>query len=159
MQFSDTVWGGLHALLQIVSLSTQSHRDLFWKKIGVCKEHICYKIWQRSFVFLEVMVTWIVFRCHSLSDAVHYISCMLLGNRSTQASLSIPCIEMCIILIACILLLVVSIQKEHKPDCFQSICKKWYCWFFCCMILILSLLIFGIYGPDFNAGSFIYAGF
>ncbi|MFN2340042.1 MAG: MBOAT family protein [Halanaerobium sp.] len=79
------IWGGLHGLYQIISISTVSLRRNIKEKLGINKLPTLNKLWQITATFALVNFGWIFFRANSLSDAVYVVN-NLFTSLGTQLS-------------------------------------------------------------------------
>ena len=68
--------------------------------------------------------------------------------------------EMPVVIFSILVLLVVGVLQENGIKIRETLAKQniFFRWFLV-LLLIAFILIFGIYGPDYNASSFIYGNF
>ncbi|MGM0499181.1 MAG: MBOAT family O-acyltransferase [Bacillota bacterium] len=79
------IWGGLHGLYQIISISTVKIRKNIKSMIGINKLPLLNKWWQVLVTFSLVNFGWIFFRANSLADAVYVVN-NLFSSLGTQLS-------------------------------------------------------------------------
>lgn len=142
------VWGLLHgSYLVIDHLVRKSRRIKLPETVG------------RIITFCQVSVAWVFFRASSLKAALSYFSSMIKGQMGE--TLAINAVEMAVICIsvgiAAVVDLICSRKKEHLPDLIQHRGNAVRYLFF--YLLIISIFIFGMYGPGYHAGDFIYMKF
>ena len=152
------VWGGLHGIYRVVE---EIIRDKFPAALKRCPVIILQAI-----TFILVDFAWLFFRADSLTDAMSMISKIVTDlqlsemlNRELAISLRMQVEEILILMLSLCALLVFDHYKHRI--CFGSVVIKkpavlrWGIIYAC----IFGLLIFGYYGPGFNAAQFIYFQF
>ena len=142
------VWGLIHGLGQIASYLLNIKESN--KLLGGIIQRLC--------VFIYVGLGWVFFRSYSVSSAI-----TLLGNimgRSESSLLEfMPMIEWVIIICGLLLLLIVSFYRESGVSVRFTSNNQLVFKYMTILVLIFVVIIFGIYGPNFEASSFIYEGF
>lgn len=159
--------GGVHGLYQVTGDMIRPLKERLNKRWNVKTQSFSYKIGQIIITFLLVDFAWIFFRTDSLADSFLFIRRIAthfnpwtLFDQSLYA-LGLNQQEIHILLAAAAVLLFVDLvrcRKEKTLDIFleeQCIWFRWGMLFF----LFFFILIFGIYGPAFNAKQFIYFQF
>ena len=103
----------------------------------------------------------LIFRVDTLSDAWLMIAQVFRGGEFNLVNLGvIDKWDLLLSVVAIGLLLVVDIIKEHNIDLREIILsKKFICVYAVCLILILTILIFGAYGGEYVPPDPIYGGF
>ena len=157
------VWGMLHGVYQIVSGMTKNMRVKISDTLKINRQCCAYKWFQRFIVFVLVGFSWIFFRAASLSGGIAFIKGMcsqwnphILINGSLDMYIS-P-IDRYIAVFGTIAMAVVGIIGKWKV--IERITKWKYIFWAALMIAIfIFMVIFGVYGPGYSAGKFIYAGF
>ena len=152
------VWGALHGFYSIVH-SMIAER---WKM----KEGKIVTGLKMLVTFLMVDFAWLFFRANSLGHAFRLIGKMAtdlnvfsLLNREMAISMGMEIIDILVLLLALFILSVVDFSK-HRINYCEKIVKapiviRWVVFY----VAIFLILIFGYYGPGFEAGQFIYAQF
>ncbi len=162
---SFIVWGCLHGLYQIIGLSTDKFRKRITDRLHIDRSSGIYRIWQSVIVFILAGFAWIFFRAPSLKTALSYILSMIsLGNfhiftDRTLLMLGWTMSDWIIALAAIVSLFTVSYFKEHGENIGILLAQKVPVKYICFLILIVFAAVFGIYGPEYEASAFIYAGF
>lgn len=163
--WSFIVWGGIHAVYQIVGRLTKPSREKLYNRMGINRNTVGYRLWQRIFIFLIVSFAWIFFRAESFHQAISFIHQMvsvwnpwvLFDKSLFQIGLS-P-VEWNIIFVALATLLAVSLCCEQQRDDFKLTAQNFLCRVFLFELMFVALIVFGMYGEGYSASSFIYAGF
>ncbi len=159
------VWGGVHGLYQIVGGLTRKKRDALYKKLNIDCKSFSFRLGQRVVVFVLVSVAWVFFRAQSLRQAMAVLSGALrLDNPwvlfdGTLEAMGLAGREGAILFFSLMTLLLVSLVQrskrgfawlEKQGGLFQGLLYGG---------LLVAILVYGIYGPDYVPSAFIYAGF
>ena len=159
------IWGGIHAVYQIIGALTLRYRVKICKKLNIDRNTFSYKLWQRICVFFLITIAWIFFRASSLSMALEYIRLMFTSWNpwilfdGSLSTLGISWQEGYIYIFMLAVILIVSILKESGRSVKNVLSQNALFRGLIPMGLILVIIIWGIYGPEFSSSSFIYAGF
>lgn len=161
------IWGGVHGIYQVTGDIIRPLKERLNKKWNVKTQSFSYKTGQIMITFLLVDFAWIFFRTDSLADSFLFISRIAthfnpwtLFDQSLY-TLGLNQQEIHILLVAAAVLLFVDLiryRKKKTLDIFleeQCIWFRWGILFF----LFFFILIFGMYGPAFDAKQFIYFQF
>lgn len=135
-------------------------------KLKINKEAWWYKLIQMTRTTLFVLIGMLIFRAHRLKDAFTMFMSMLnmdnIGMITNKAlySIGIKPADFMVIAVGVLIMLIISIIQEKGVNIRESIAKKniFFRWILYYGIL-LSILIFGIYGPGYVASNFIYGQF
>ena len=159
------VWGGIHGVLQILERE--------WKKVtGKLPVASLYVGWIRSCVqrvmtFLLLVLTWVFFRAQSVTEACLYIKGIfsfgdwLEFDWKICPAIGIMPVEMKILVFSVAILFLVDLVCWKKQMTFVGVMQwcpipvRWGILF----TLLFSCVVFGIYGPEFDASQFIYFQF
>ncbi len=147
------VWGLLHGIYSVI--------DSLLRRKG-------WRVWgSRIFTFIGVAFAWIFFRADSLEHAWLYVSRMLtagfcLGQwKSYFIMLQLSYAEVAVICASILLIWYVdelcSRKGMHLPYLIQQ--KQNSVRYFIFYLLLISIFIFGMYGPGYHAEQFIYMQF
>lgn len=160
------IWGGLNGLFQVLEQQFAAPRRWLCDKLHIQTESLGHKIVQVILTFCLVDFAWIFFNASDIRTAFGFIGRMfttfglenLFGSALFQLGLS--SLEMNILIAALLLQLVVSICT-YKGICVRDVLTKQSFLLQDAVILtaIFALLIIGIYGPSYDASSFIYMQF
>lgn len=161
------VWGMLHGIYQILGNITKPYRKWIYEHFRMNQNCFSFRLGQRICTFLLVAVAWIFFRADSLSTAIAYIMRMVshfdiwnLFNHSVY-NLGLDILQMNILSTAFGVLLIIDYLKYKTNKNIDTLLFEQNYIFYCTVIILLfvSTLVFGMYGPDFNAQDFIYFQF
>lgn len=161
------VWGGINGLYQVVGDFLKPLKQSIVEKYKVKTYSISYKLGQVLITFGLIDFAWIFFRMDSLRDSFDFIKRIfirwdpwVLFDQSLY-TLGLNQQEMHILIISLIILLLVDIVRykwNQTIDVFLMDQCLWFRWTVL-LFLFFSILIFGIYGPAFDAQQFIYFQF
>jgi hypothetical protein len=160
------VWGGLHGVYNVIGDILKPVRMKLLKLFRVRPEPTSFKIGQILMTFIFVNLAWIFFRADSCQMAVSIIKQMfkefnvwIFFDRTSLYQMGLDEIEF---KISIIILYISNIVFYVKPKTTikamienQNLMFKYMFY----IIAIFSILIFGIYGPDYKASDFIYFQF
>lgn len=165
--FSFVAWGGLHGLYQIIGEGLLPARERVAKACHINTECLFCKVIKGLITFALVDFAWIFFRCNSLTESVAYIGRMLTAAdfaapaEGALFTLGLSRLEFVIALAALIILLLVDMIRYRKGmQLYEYLNTKWL-WlrWSVYIFLAVSIFLFGIYGPGYNAAEFIYFQF
>lgn len=147
-------WGLLNGVLQVAD-----------SVIKPVKKHV-NKIILILFNFALVCFTWLFFRAKSMTHAVSLIKkilfdlhpCSLKGDF--KKIYGIGGIEISVMLLTIILLVTVDIIRCKKISVRSVVLSKhWTVQALCFVLFVLFILVFGVWGGNYNPASFIYFQF
>lgn len=161
------IWGMLHGLYQIIGdilkpIKLRIHGFFHTQVTG-----FGYKFLQGIVTFCMVDFAWIFFRAASIREAFEYIGRMFTFRDwwsffdDSIFSLGLDSKEIQILVVATIVMAIVDVLKYVKGETFasllsrQTIIFRWLVLFY----LIISIIIYGCYGYDFESSQFIYFQF
>lgn len=145
------VWGGVHGLFQVIekncSLKIKSENSIF-HILKIVKNYII------------VSFAWVFFRADTMPDAIRVIANIFSFKRGDffdYLTINIDKSDWTIIAIAVIFMFVIELAQYKNISIYQKIQEKNVVvrWIFYYGVVVV-LLIFGIYGPGYNASEFIY---
>lgn len=161
------IWGLIHAIYQIIGGITAKPKAALMKKMNVKTQSVSFKIMKMGITFTLTNFAWIFFRAESLSDAFLIISRIFTQfdpwnlTNGIIYKMGLSTQEMNILIVALILMFIVDLikyKKNQRIDEFlneQILPFRWGVM----LILLIFVLVFGIYGPKFDAQNFIYFQF
>lgn len=164
--FRFLVWGGLHAIYQIIGECTAEFRNKIFVSAVINKYSRIHDVIKCIFTFCLVTIAWIIFRANSLRDALKMIRSIfavynpwVLINDSVF-SLGLSWKEVIVLVLAIVILYAVSHIQEcgisiHEKILEQPLVIRWAIY----IVTIAAIMIFGTYGYGANAQDFIYGGF
>lgn len=160
------VWGFLHGLYQVIGGATLPFRKKVLSALSVDTNTHSHRLVQRIITFILVCFGWIFFRANTLSDAMGIINIMRSGLNPwvlTDGGIfkfGFDGTQWLVIGIASLILFGVSCAHYYnfsfrKSILSANIAARWAI----CFTLLFTVLIFGIYGPGYDASQFIYFQF
>lgn len=159
--------GGVHGLYQVIGDMLRPVKKRLIKKYKVKDKSISYKLGQIFVTFVLVDFAWIFFRMNSLSNSLKFIWRIIINwnpwvlyNQSLY-KLGLNQQEIHILIISIVILFLVDCVRYKKNMTLDIFLKNECIWFrwgvlFC---IFFFIVIFGIYGPAFEAKQFIYFQF
>jgi hypothetical protein len=158
------IWGALHGIYQIIGNILKPFREKVLNEFKIQTDKFCYKLLQILVTFVLVDFAWIFFRAKSFTDAriliqnIQYFNPWIFTNGSIY-NLGLDQKEFLISILCVGVGLVVSILQRTKNLRVQlSKCNVMFRWA-TYVIAVVSILIFGIYGPGYSVQQFIYSQF
>lgn len=164
------VWGGLNGLYQVVGDLTRPFRTLLQKRLHIRTESGSYHLIQGLITFVFVDFAWLFFRSNGLMIALQMLQhgiahpdfFALLNPDSLLGinTMSLSEKDFYVMLACLAVLMLVDYWKKQKVD-FKGILARQNIWFRWLVYysLIFVVLIFGVYGPEYDASAFIYFQF
>ncbi len=160
------IWGALNGLFQVVGEVTSPLRKRALGALHVKTDSFGHRLAQTLTTFVLVDFTWIFFRANSVGDAFDIIG-RLFGSFNpwvlfdgTLFSLGLSQTDFWVTVCAIAVLLVVDILHERgvrlrELIARQNIALRYVLYY----AALFAVLIFGSYGPSYDAASFIYFQF
>lgn len=140
------VWGFFHGAFQI--LERLIHRT---------------KKFSRIFCFIIVSLLWVLFKSSTMKQAIEIYSSVIINTHSFEKIFVMGLDIADFIVIALSILIVGAIdllKYKYASDIINGLFeKKLITRWILIYILLFLVLIFGIYGPGYDASSFIYTNF
>lgn len=160
------VWGGLHAIYQIVGDVTFKAREQVYNILSISPDSKKKHIIKQIGTFLLVNWAWIIFRADSLSMGAKLIKHMftdvnpwILFNDQVFM-LGLEWKEIIVLIVSILLLWMVGKYHERGNSVSdliirQGLISRWIVY----IVAIVGIMLLGTYGYGFNAQDFIYGGF
>lgn len=158
------IWGAIHGAYQIIGDMTKNVRRKLWEMLGIKDENSVYILFQRVVTFVLVCFSWIFFRSSDLGEAATAVKRIFESfnpeSLGAITELGIDFANIIVLAAAVLVLIFVSIWTEKDENALEKAEKmifpiRWTVYLF----LLFAVLIFGIYGPEFQASQFIYFQF
>jgi D-alanyl-lipoteichoic acid acyltransferase DltB (MBOAT superfamily) len=161
------IWGAIHGLYQIIGDVLRPVKLRIYKKLSVNTELLSFKTAKMLVTFILVDIAWIFFRANSLRDALRIGKRILNFNPwvffdGSLYNMGLNQLEFNIALVSILILILANVfQVKYKGISIRSFIMKenivfQYAFY---LIGIFYVLVFGIYGPEYNASQFIYFQF
>lgn len=159
------VWGLLHGLYQVVGTLLTPVGDWLAEKFETDRTSFSHRMCKGVITFQLVNFAWIFFRAETLDQAACMIRYMFTVYNpwvffdGSLYKLGLDMKDFRLAVFGFVLILIVSLLQE-KMHLRERLAKQSTSFqFFMTSAAIFSILLFGIYGPGYNAANFIYANF
>lgn len=160
------VWGGLHAVYQIIGDYTKPVREKLYALVGIKKNSSLQNTMKMIGTFCLATIAWIIFRADSLKKGLAMIASIftvynpwILFNDSIFY-LGLNWKEMTVLVISLLVLFWVSRKQEQGIGIRKTVqCQPLIVRWTISILAIVGIVVFGTYGFGFNAQDFIYGGF
>ncbi len=160
------VWGLIHGVSRILGDLTDNIRNLILSLIGIKRDARYHIFVRRIITFSLVCFAWIFFRSSSISDALFIVRKIFLSFhpelifKSGLLNMGLSTPDMFVFLVSLVILSVADRLKYKNFGANQMLCKtNIVVRFSVFLILIFATLVFGIWGPGYQATQFIYFQF
>lgn len=159
-------WGALHGICRVAGELTAGIREKIWKKLRVKTDVFSFRLWRVTFLFAAVSVIWIFFRAEALTQALALVKNMaavwnpwVLFDGSLL-ELGLDGKDWNVLIAGLVLLLSVDLQRMKKISLAQLYVRQNLVFRWMVILAgICAVLVFGIYGAEYNASRFIYFQF
>lgn len=165
--WSFLIWGLLHGVYQIVGDLTKGLKKKLNQILHTKTESFSYKAAQAVITFVLVDVAWIFFRAGGLRIALDY--CVRIVTKwdpwsffnGEIYSLGLDRPEFNILAAGTVVLLLVDLIRYKKQQSISAFLAEQCIWFRWSVLFVMmaAVLIFGMYGIDFDSKQFIYFQF
>lgn len=160
------LWGGINGLLIVLGEILKPIRTKLINIFHVQPDNAGNRFLRRIFTFAMVTFAWLFFRAESMDQAGVILSRIITKWQpwafwdGSFWQLGINGANLTVLLISLLAVLFISIKSEHGIDWRDALLHQGYvARLLVYLILVFSILIFGLYGPSFDAASFIYVDF
>ena len=159
------IWGLLHGLFQVVGSLLKPVRDKVVEVLNIDRSSFSHRLLKILVTFMLVNIGWIFFRAPTFEVASYMLMNMwkispwtLTDGTLFTLGLSAP--DMRLLILSLILLTVVDVFSEKKimiSDYVksQSLWLRWLIY----ITAVVFIVTCGIWGPGYDAASFIYSSF
>lgn len=160
------IWGGLNGLFQVVGAQTRDSRKRLRQLLRIREDSLGYTVFQMLVTFCLVDITWIFFNAADVRTAFGFLARMVstlsLGNLFGGAlfQLGLSGVEMHILFVALVAQFAVSLCNYRGIALRDVLGRQGFLvQDVVALVGIFTVLIFGIYGPAYDAAAFIYMNF
>lgn len=160
------IWGGLNGLFQVVGAQTRDSRKRLRQLLRIREDSLGYTVFQMLVTFCLVDITWIFFNAADVRTAFGFlgrmVSTLSLGNLFGGAlfQLGLSGVEMHILFVALLVQFAVSLCNYRGIALRDVLGRQGFLvQDAVALVGIFTVLIFGIYGPAYDAAAFIYMNF
>lgn len=165
-QWSYVIWGGLNGIFQIIGDRLKGVRDWLVKRLHLNRETASHKIYKIVTTFILIDFTWIFFRASRAKEAIEMIKSIFTTYNpwilfdESLFKLGLDRKEFQFMLFAILILIIADFIKWKGHSVREWVYKqeRWFRWTFY-IVSILTVLVFGIWGPAFSESAFIYFQF
>ncbi len=160
-------WGGINGAYQVIGDALKPTKEKFFAKTKMRQDCFSFQFGKILITFALTCFAWIFFRAASIQDAFGIISRAVTNFDAWSFfnggiyNLGLDRPEVNILLMSVGLMLILDFVQWKKGRTLDVTLQKQNLWFQWVVILVLffAILIFGIYGPAFDAQQFIYFQF
>ncbi len=164
--FNFFLWGGLHAVYQIIGQATLPLRNKVKALIGVKEGSLSERIYQTVITFHLVTFAWIIFRAGGLMTGLSYIKNMLVSAdlwvlfNGDLFKFGLSQNYLVLLLVHIVALFAIEMCTKSQQHAIEGIQRqhlvlRWAIY----LVLIFDVLLFGVYGSGYDMASFMYGGF
>ena len=156
--------GGVHGVFQIIGNFSMPVRNKLKEMIKIKTDCFSYHLFQTICTFMAVDFAWIFFRAPGARTALHIIQKMLSPELSSfhmgkLFHFGLDKENFCVLFLSLILLLFVDLLRQNRNIRElveqQNLPFRWLLYY----CAVFSIIIFGIYGPGYDASTFVYMQF
>lgn len=159
-------WGVLHGILRITGELTQRVRDKLYARLQFKRDTLATEIWQVVCTFTMVTIAWIFFRGESVSQAVDLVKSIFCEfnpwvlTDGSLYTLGLDAKEWNVLFFSILFLMAVDVFRYKKVDLVELFMKQnlWFRWILF-YVGIFAVVLFGVYGAQYDAAKFIYFQF
>ena len=160
------IWGGLNGLFQILGEWLRPTRQRIKALLHIDDRAASSRIVSMTITFLLIDFTWVFFRADTLSDAVGILRQLLTGGYLPTFfdgglyALGLSQLDFKLGVLFILILLAVDLLHERNVQIRSWILGQalWFRWAVY-LAAIFTILVFGFYGPHYDAAQFIYFQF
>jgi hypothetical protein len=158
------IWGGLHGIYQVLAMISKKYTNIIIDKLQIIRQGFSLKIFNILTTFILVNLAWIFFRANNFNDALFIYKNLFVTNfevlfTENLYKMGLDIFEFRISLLLIVLLIGVNFIQT-KISIRQFIMNLWLpIQWAICILSILSILVYGIYGNNYDASQFIYFQF
>lgn len=158
------IWGGLHGIYQVIGDILKPSREKLIKAFKIKTNTFVYKLFQVLLTFILVDFAWIFFRANRFSDARTLITNMMNFNpeifvNGSIYNLGLGSKDFIMAVLSIVIVLIINMLQRDKSLRVQISKRNTVFRWTLYLAALLSILIFGIYGPGCSAQQFIYFQF
>lgn len=160
------VWGLIHGIYQVIGGMTRPLRDRLNELLELKPESIGHRLISGIITFGLVDFAWIFFRAESIRDAISMIKSMVhIGNIGNLLSgglydLGLSSKNIKVLLLGILVIFFADYMKYKGIKIREVIiAQELWCRWLCYLAAFWFILIFGIWGGNYDASSFIYFQF
>ncbi len=159
------VWGILHGVFQVLGIVLKPVRDKLVELFKVDRTSFSHRLFKVIFTFMLVNIGWIFFRADTFEKALYFLTNMWTPSLwvfSDESLYNIGLVQqdMHLLVVSLIVLIAVDICNAKNIVVRDLITKQglWLRWaiYIAAAVFVITC---GIWGPGYDAASFIYSSF
>lgn len=160
-------WGLIHGFYQVAGNLTKEFRVKIYQMTHTKMESFSFRFGQALVTFVMVDFAWIFFRARGIKEAFFYILRMItvwnpwkLFDGSLY-KLGLEMNEIHILIVSLVVLFLTDLIRYYKKKNLAQFLETQCIWFRWSVVfaLLFAILIYGIYGVDFDSTQFVYFQF
>lgn len=160
------LWGAIHGIMRVIGESTAALREKIYSKLHFQRDTLATTIWKMACTFILVSLAWVFFRAESVHQSVSILINLFTEYNpwvltdGSLFTLGLDAKEFHVLIVAMTFLLIVDVLRYCKINLTELFMKQnlWFRWLVL-YIGIMAVVIFGVYGPEYDAAQFIYFQF
>lgn len=163
--FAFILWGGLNGIYQVIGEMSKPLIDFLAEKFHIYRQTFSHHILKVISTFIMVDFAWIFFRSGSLGKSKDILRNMLHFNPEILLDGSLYTLglnenEFHFLLCALLILAIADYLKYKKINVLDKL-QQQTLWFrsLAFALLFCAVILFGIFGPEYEASQFIYFQF
>ncbi len=160
------IWGGINGLYQVIEDETYSLRQKISNILKIERDSIGHRMFQVIATNILISISWVFFRSQNVSQAFAILKSMMQADNfhilldGSAYNCGLNSKNFWLLIISIIVLLVADMYKKRGVLIRKTIMSQNYIYraiFY--TISIAFILLFGVWGPAYDATGFIYFRF
>lgn len=163
--FAFVLWGTLNGLYQVIGEILKPVRDYLTIKFHLCRETLSHHILKIILTFTLVDFAWLFFRAGTIDKSGEILKHLFYFNPEILIDGSLYTLglsekEFHFLLCSLLILAIADYLKYRKIDILKELGQQGL-WFRLAAYVLLfwSVILFGVFGPEYEASQFIYFQF
>ncbi len=160
------VWGFLNGIYQVIGDCLKPLRERAKKAFRVKEDTFSFKVLRILFTFTLIDISWVFFRApfrngvYILQKIATFWDEKWFSWDNNLKAMGLTTDTRWVLIFSLLIVFIVDLMKYLKVDLIDWFLKQQY-WFKCLIyyFAIFGILVYGIYGPGFDASEFIYFQF
>ncbi len=164
--FTFIFWGLFHGVMRVIGDLSRKKRNKLYKKLKINTKAFSFKLGRQIVTFSIVCISYMLFRAQSLPAAITMFYNMVnvfnpwVFTDGSLFELGLSLGNLIVAFVAICIVFWVDVQREKQIALCSLLSKQNAVFrYIVYYAAILSIIIFGVYGPAYNAAQFIYFQF
>ena len=154
------LYGMYYYILMILGIILKPLEIKIMRFLKINMQTFSFKLFQMFRTTILVMIGMLIFASSSITSALNTIKNVFGANMVQISSLGLTKADFRLLFIMILVLLLISYMKENGINIREKLQEqnlpfRWFIY----LLLIFSIIIFGMYGTGYNPADFIYGGF